>query len=203
LLELAVEDRDALAPGGEDVGVAGARRLHRGVAALRQRRAHRPAQRAPHRRAHPQAVAFCPPAGRGELPDETPVYPTHGFGSFCSSGGASGGSDSTMGLEKQRNDALLEQDEQAFVDKLVAGLTGYPAYYVHMGPRNAAGPDEPDLSPVSRVEPGRARAADQGRRVGRRPARKEGLRRPAPGGHRVHWDGQPVLHLHRRLSRVS
>ncbi len=30
------------------------------------------------------------------LPDETPVYPTHGFGSFCSSGGASGGSDSTM-----------------------------------------------------------------------------------------------------------
>ena len=88
-----------------------------------------------------------------ELPDETPVYPTHGFGSFCSSGGASGGSDSTIGLEKQRNDALLEQDEQSFVDKLVAGLTGYPAYYAHMGPRNAAGPAEPDLSPVSPVDP--------------------------------------------------
>ena len=95
-----------------------------------------------------------------ELPDETPVYPTHGFGSFCSSGSASGGSDSTIGIEKKRNDALLEQDEQAFVDKLVAGLTGYPAYYVHMGPRNAAGPNEPDLSPVSPVDP-----AELGRRI--------------------------------------
>ena len=88
-----------------------------------------------------------------ELADETPVYPTHGFGSFCSSGGASGGSDSTIGQEKQRNDALTEDDEQAFVDKLVAGLTGYPAYYAHMGPLNAAGPEAPDLTPPTAVDP--------------------------------------------------
>jgi len=88
-----------------------------------------------------------------ELADETPVYPTHGFGSFCSSGGASGGSDSTIGQEKQRNDALLEDDEQAFVDTLVAGLTGYPAYYAHMGPLNAAGPEAPDLTPPAAVIP--------------------------------------------------
>lgn len=87
------------------------------------------------------------------LPDETSVYPTHGFGSFCSSGAASGGSDSTIGQEKQRNDALTESDEQAFVDRLVAGLTGYPAYYVHMGPRNAEGPAAPDLSPATPVDP--------------------------------------------------
>lgn len=87
------------------------------------------------------------------LPDETPVYPTHGFGSFCSSGGASGGSDSTIGTEKARNDALLEDDEQAFVDRLVAGLTGYPTYYAYMGPRNAEGPDAPDLSPATPVDP--------------------------------------------------
>jgi len=86
------------------------------------------------------------------LPDAAPVYPTHGFGSFCSSGGASGGTDSTIGQEKQRNDALVETDEQAFVDRLVTGLTGYPAYYVHMQPLNAAGPDAPDLSPATPVE---------------------------------------------------
>lgn len=87
------------------------------------------------------------------LPDETPVYPTHGFGSFCSSGEASGGSDSTIGLEKQRNDALTVDDEQVFVDRLVSGLTGYPTYYAYMGPRNAAGPDAPDLSPATPVDP--------------------------------------------------
>jgi len=88
-----------------------------------------------------------------ELADQTPVYPTHGFGSFCSSGGASGGSDSTIGQEKQRNDALTVDDEQAFVDRLVAGLTGYPAYYAHMGPLNAAGPEAPDLTFPAAVDP--------------------------------------------------
>ena len=87
------------------------------------------------------------------LPDDAALYPTHGFGSFCSSGGASGGSDSTIGQEKRRNDALTEHDEQAFVDKLVAGLTGYPAYYAHMSPLNAQGPDAPDLTPARTVDP--------------------------------------------------
>ena len=87
------------------------------------------------------------------LPDDAGLYPTHGFGSFCSSGGASGGSDSTIGQEKTRNDALTEDDEQAFVDKLVAGLTGYPAYYAHMSPLNAQGPDAPDLTPARTVDP--------------------------------------------------
>ncbi len=87
------------------------------------------------------------------LPDEAALYPTHGFGSFCSSGGASGGTESTIGLEKTRNDALTEDDEQAFVDRLVAGLTGYPAYYAHMGALNAQGPDVPDLTPVRGMDP--------------------------------------------------
>jgi rhodanese-related sulfurtransferase len=88
-----------------------------------------------------------------ELPDDSPVYPTHGFGSFCSSGGASGATASTIGEERRRNDALTEDDEQAFVEKLVAGLTGYPAYYVHMGVLNAAGAQAPDLSPAPGIDP--------------------------------------------------
>ena len=87
------------------------------------------------------------------LPDNAPVYPTHGFGSFCSSGGANGASSSTIGTEKQQNDALQESDEQAFVDKLIAGLTAYPAYYAHMGALNAQGPHAPDLSPTRLVNP--------------------------------------------------
>lgn len=87
------------------------------------------------------------------LPDDAALYPTHGFGSFCSSGGASGGNDSTIGREKSRNDALLEDDEQAFVDRLLAGLTAYPAYYVHMAPLNAAGPDAPDLTAPRPLDP--------------------------------------------------
>src|ERR1700730_15711239 len=53
-----------------------------------------------------------------ELPDATAVYPTHGFGSFCSSGSAVGGESGTIGDEKHRNDALVTDDEDAFVEHL-------------------------------------------------------------------------------------
>ncbi len=86
------------------------------------------------------------------LPDAAEVYPTHGFGSFCSSGSAAGGDSSTIGEEKKRNDALTEEDEDAFVAQLVANLTAYPAYYAHMGARNAEGPGPIDLSPPETVD---------------------------------------------------
>lgn len=85
-------------------------------------------------------------------PDDA-IYPTHGFGSFCSAGPASGGAASTMAAERQRNDALTEPDEDTFVTKLVAGLTAYPSYYTHMGARNRQGPGPADLSPVEPVAP--------------------------------------------------
>ncbi|HTZ42291.1 MAG TPA: MBL fold metallo-hydrolase [Jatrophihabitans sp.] len=84
------------------------------------------------------------------LPDSAPVFPTHGFGSFCSSGSAAGGEESTIGQERRRNDALTEPDEQAFVERLVANLTAYPAYYAHMAPLNRQGPAVPELlAPVA------------------------------------------------------
>ncbi|WP_131740269.1 MBL fold metallo-hydrolase [Actinomadura roseirufa] len=86
--------------------------------------------------------------------DDARVYPTHGFGSFCSSGSiAGGGSVATIGRERRRNDALTEPDEDAFVRRLVAGLTAYPRYYAHMGARNLAGAGPADLSPPSPVTP--------------------------------------------------
>ncbi|MFC3571881.1 rhodanese-like domain-containing protein [Streptomyces yaanensis] len=80
-----------------------------------------------------------------ELADETPVLPTHGFGSFCSSAQATGAA-TTIGKEKQVNEALV-RDVDTFVADLLAGLEDVPAYYAHMGPANAAGPAPVDLTP--------------------------------------------------------
>lgn len=82
-----------------------------------------------------------------ELPDETAVLPTHGFGSFCSSSQAEGES-TTIGKEKAANEALT-RDVDTFVADLLAGLDDVPSYYAHMGPANADGPAPVDLTPPS------------------------------------------------------
>ncbi|MFJ6432426.1 rhodanese-like domain-containing protein [Streptomyces sp. NPDC091416] len=85
-----------------------------------------------------------------ELPDATAVLPTHGFGSFCSSGQAEGDA-STIGREKTVN-AALSQDVDSFVADLLAGLEDVPAYYAHMGPANSAGPAPVDLTSPRRAD---------------------------------------------------
>ncbi|MCP2178953.1 MBL fold metallo-hydrolase [Prauserella alba] len=90
-----------------------------------------------------------------ELPDDTQVLPTHGFGSFCSATPTSGDA-STIGHEKRVNPALTV-DERSYVETLIAGLDVYPAYYAHMEPANLAGPSEPDLSPPHRADAGELR----------------------------------------------
>ncbi|MGV0786754.1 MBL fold metallo-hydrolase [Mycolicibacterium sp. XJ2] len=85
------------------------------------------------------------------VPADTPVYPTHGFGSFCSATPASG-DESTVGEQRRTNPALT-QDEQSFVDELLAGLSAYPAYYAHMGVINSEGPAPVDLTPPEPIDP--------------------------------------------------
>ncbi len=85
-----------------------------------------------------------------ELAESTEVYPTHGFGSFCAAT-QSDATSSTIGEEKRSNPALT-QDEETYVRELLEGLGAWPAYYVHMGPANAAGPSKPDLSPVQEAD---------------------------------------------------
>lgn len=87
------------------------------------------------------------------LPDEAGVFPTHGFGSFCSAGSTGLGPQGTVADERKGNDALTEPDENRFVEKLVAGLTAYPAYYVHMGARNRGGPAPMDLTLPAHADP--------------------------------------------------
>ena len=81
-----------------------------------------------------------------ELPDETAVLPTHGFGSFCSATQAEDGATTTIGRERAVNEALVK-DVDTFVAELLAGLDDVPAYYAHMGPVNARGPGPVDLTP--------------------------------------------------------
>jgi glyoxylase-like metal-dependent hydrolase (beta-lactamase superfamily II)/rhodanese-related sulfurtransferase len=85
-----------------------------------------------------------------ELPASTPVYPTHGFGSFCSAA-PTDGDDSTI-ADQRRNNPALTQDEQAYVEELLDGLGDFPAYYAHMGVINRKGPAAPDLSPPAPVD---------------------------------------------------
>ncbi|MFJ6281729.1 rhodanese-like domain-containing protein [Pseudarthrobacter oxydans] len=80
-----------------------------------------------------------------EAGEDAGLYPTHGFGSFCSSGPASGAESSTIGEQLSGNHALTDPDEDHFVRELIHNLTAYPSYYAHMAPINMAGPTAPDL----------------------------------------------------------
>jgi hydroxyacylglutathione hydrolase len=73
------------------------------------------------------------------LPDDLPVYPTHGAGSFCS---AAGGRErtTTIGRERASNPLLAAPDEDAFVARLLAGLGTYPDYFRRLREVNRRGP---------------------------------------------------------------
>ena len=90
-----------------------------------------------------------------ELGDHVAVYPTHGFGSFCSATPTSGGA-STIGAQRRANLALTS-DENTFVKDLLDGLNAYPSYYAHMGPANRRGPAAPELGMPRRADPAELR----------------------------------------------
>jgi hydroxyacylglutathione hydrolase len=88
------------------------------------------------------------------LPDVVLVLPTHGVGSFCASASVPGVRQGpTLGEQRRTNQALVEVDEDAFVEQQIAGLPLYPAYYRYMAPINRSGPPPlgslPGLGPLS------------------------------------------------------
>jgi len=92
-----------------------------------------------------------------ELPEATPIYPTHGFGSFCAATATSGEA-STIGDERRLNPALLDE-RAAFIAATLAGLDSFPSYYRHMGPANLSGPPPADLTALPELSIGEIRAA--------------------------------------------
>jgi len=73
------------------------------------------------------------------LPDETLLYPTHGGGSFCSTG-AGGDRTSTLGRERRDNPLLDLQDETEFVTWFPTTFPAVPDYFFRLRPVNQAGP---------------------------------------------------------------
>jgi glyoxylase-like metal-dependent hydrolase (beta-lactamase superfamily II)/rhodanese-related sulfurtransferase len=73
------------------------------------------------------------------LPDDLPVYPTHGAGSFCSAPGSRDRT-TTVGREKRANPLLAAPDEDAFVEQLLGGFGTYPPYFLRLREVNRRGP---------------------------------------------------------------
>jgi hydroxyacylglutathione hydrolase len=88
-----------------------------------------------------------------QLPPDVALYPTHGFGSFCASTPGTDADASTIADEQRGNTALTTDDEDAFVESLIAGFGDYPRYYAHMAPINRAGPPTLDLTPPAPLSP--------------------------------------------------
>jgi hydroxyacylglutathione hydrolase len=83
------------------------------------------------------------------LPDSLPVYPTHGTGSFCSVSGTSSLT-STLGRERATNALFRIDDEDTFVQALLAGFGSFPGYFLRLPEVNRRGPrryaELPDLA---------------------------------------------------------
>ncbi len=90
-----------------------------------------------------------------ELDDATPVWPTHGAGSFCSAG-TSGDRITTIGRERATNPLLQVAGEDAFVEALLGSLGTFPDYFLRLGEVNRRGPgvlaDPPALAPLTVTE---------------------------------------------------
>lgn len=80
------------------------------------------------------------------LPDDLPVYPTHGAGSFCSAPGASQRT-STLRHERVSNPLFSIRDEDRFVEQLVAGFGTFPTYFGRLPELNRLGPIRYDTLP--------------------------------------------------------
>lgn len=74
-----------------------------------------------------------------DLPDETLLMPTHGGGSFCSTGGG-GERTSTLGLERRTNPLLAHESEAEFVDWFPTTFPAAPRYFFRLRAVNQAGP---------------------------------------------------------------
>ena len=90
------------------------------------------------------------------LPDDLPVYPTHGAGSFCSIA-PTGERTTTIGRERRSNPLLQIDTEDEFVATLLGGLGSYPTYFGRLRDVNRAGPavygvEPPALPPLSSEE---------------------------------------------------
>ncbi len=86
------------------------------------------------------------------LPDDLPVYPTHGAGSFCSAPSGSSRT-TTIGTERATNHLLGIEDEDEFVHTLLSELGSFPHYFRELPEINRRGPRlYPSLPDLARLD---------------------------------------------------
>lgn len=73
------------------------------------------------------------------LPDDLPVYPTHGAGSFCATEGNAERT-TTIGAERRGNPLAAATDADSFARRLLAGLGSFPPYFLRLREVNRRGP---------------------------------------------------------------
>src|SRR5437879_2564952 len=98
------------------------------------------------------------------LPDEIRVFPTHGGGSFCGTGGRSG-HETTLGHERKTNPFFQTTEVMPFLSPLL-NQHRYPTYYRHLPAAHRGGPPligrtPPALTRLEATEVGRM--VDDGR----------------------------------------
>jgi rhodanese-related sulfurtransferase len=75
------------------------------------------------------------------LPPDLVVYPTHGSGvTFCAAAPGGTQASTTIGRERASNPLFSAPDEDAFVEKLLAGYGSYPPYFLRLRAVNKRGP---------------------------------------------------------------
>ena len=93
------------------------------------------------------------------LPDETLLLPTHGGGSFCSTG-TGGERTSTLGRERATNPLLAMTDEDEFVRWFPGTFPSVPGYFFQLRPINQRGPRlRREISAPAPLEPAEFSAA--------------------------------------------
>jgi hydroxyacylglutathione hydrolase len=91
------------------------------------------------------------------FPDWLQIWPGHGAGSACGKG-LSAVPHSTAGYERRFNWALAHENEEAFVQAVLAGQPEPPTYFAEMkrinkeGPRFVHGQGRPERLPVTRLD---------------------------------------------------
>ena len=124
------------------------------------------------------------------LPDDIAVYPTHGGGSFCGTGGRSG-FETTLGNERQTNPFFQTTEVMPFLARAL-NQPRYPTYYRDMGAVNRGGAPllGVTLLALARLTPDEvARMMDEGAAVVDVRTGRDYDRAHIPGSYNVGIDG--------------
>lgn len=84
------------------------------------------------------------------LPADSLLYPTHGFGSFCAASNSKQSESTTLAQEKMRNIVFKFPEPELFINDLLKNYDDYPSYYKSMALLNTQ-PNKYPIEPLSKI----------------------------------------------------